>query len=447
MVNLRLIQPGRATKLFLAASALLLLTNCDQSGTRAPKGEKYDSAEMHARAREARRLYPFLKENGGVPSQDSANSGNKVKPLGNPLLPETINKSVATPAIYPAFNIVSSGFTLGTFCEVYDSLFLAGISPDDIRKVLTDSRLKKIHVRSEPDPGLFNCKPTLEAFLAALQESGVAKGLSPEAADKIKRITEGEKVLLMLESKTYFAVKAKGRIYLYLNKPEAKQESAKITYEEYKSKHWFGLNRRLGKAYVAKHWEELMAAQKKYRVNAGLIAATLGLESKFGRSPSNSYETINVLMSIIEDYPAEGKYRNKHKSAMADIVSLFILWQKLQIDIFSFTGERSGCITDAGARAYNFNKYLPEGADSAYYFSERAPINFIAALYQANGAMVSIPLPVLSANDTLDMRDQNLRAIKLYNPTSVYIEYYIRYVLELAGAICPQEAIFSEQKK
>lgn len=99
-----------------------------------------------------------------------------------------------------------------------------------------------------------------------------------------------------------------------------------------------------GKAFMQTYAEPLARAEQRFGVPAELIAAIIGVETRYGRN-KGSYRVVDALATLAFDYPPRSKFFSK------ELAQVFLLAREQGFDVLDLKGSYAG--------AMGFGQFIP----------------------------------------------------------------------------------------
>lgn len=181
----------------------------------------------------------------------------------------------------------------------------------------------------------------------------------------------------------------------------AERKSPSLT--EYKEILHFDEKIQQGVDFMAAYEAQLEAAEQKYGIPKYLIAAILGIESKYGRVTGN-YNPFNVYVSMaVVDYRAD--------FAKAQLKELLEFINRKELDVFTLKSSYAGAMSPAQFIPYSVNKWWVGDEIMDMDNSIMSVANYLAYFEERTGSLST--------------------AVLRYNPSELYRDA----ILDLAEAI------------
>jgi len=199
-------------------------------------------------------------------------------------------------------------------------------------------------------------------------------------------------------------------------KPTSKEEKEE-EYQSYKKAHDFWVLLQGGKIALALHKEAFEDAEKKTGAPRELIAAILGIESKYGLVKPK-YPVFNLYMTYAENRP------DKRGFALNELAAFLRICLKYNVDPFSLNGSSAGALLPGQFLPSTLLQLdnLPKGASFEELGAFPKSIDMVARFLAKAGA---------SSSDGFGIGGKNWKAAWRYN----HDDNYARFVAELAQAL------------
>lgn len=201
-----------------------------------------------------------------------------------------------------------------------------------------------------------------------------------------------------------------------IKKGQAKSD-VEAEYGKYKNEHDFWLLVPAGRLLLAHHSEAFESAERETGVKKELIAATLGIEGKYGISPKR-YQVFSLLMTYLQNRPDKEEFA---KNELADFLRICI---KYNADPFSIMGSSAGAIFPGQFLPSTIRQVddLPKGSSFDQLASFSQSIRMVAKMLKKLGA---------TAEEGFQVGGKNYKAAFGYN----HDENYARFVMELSDSL------------
>lgn len=179
-------------------------------------------------------------------------------------------------------------------------------------------------------------------------------------------------------------------------KAASKEEKAKIfedEYQKYKEKLGFDGKTKQIKPFIKNNLEHLLTAEKEYQIPKEVIAATLGVESDFGKN-KGKYYAFNAYVSLyLTGY--------KQEFAISQLKELLKFCERTKKDIF-IKSSYAGAIGYVQFLPYSLNKWFI--GDDVYNMHDNilSTANYLAYFMKKTGSLE--------------------KAVLRYNPSDVFVK-------------------------
>ena len=174
-----------------------------------------------------------------------------------------------------------------------------------------------------------------------------------------------------------------------LSKVDTTPSTIRIMNRPYEAKPWYIYRQRLvtdkrieqGVVFWHEHAATINKASQEFKVNPGIIVATIGIESNYGKN-KGSYKVINAISTLAFDYPRRATF------FQSELVSLLKMTHQLGIDPFTVMGSYAGAIGQPQFMPSSFLQYAVDySGDNKIDLNDNEDdvIASIANYYHKNG--------------------------------------------------------------
>ena len=178
-------------------------------------------------------------------------------------------------------------------------------------------------------------KQLLLICCAVVPLPSLAQDIAPLAKEFVGEMVQKHNFDRQELAKVFAKLKVNTKVIQLIKPPEA--GGRQVWWDEYRDRHmdWLSLNR--GARFLNKHAELLAKAEQQYGVPANIIAAIIGVETRYGNFTGN-FLTVEALASLAFAYPPRAEYFR------GELEQLLLYAREQNVAVTSFKGSYAGAL-------------------------------------------------------------------------------------------------------